>query len=515
MADPLRDRQIIILPDHDPRATQPDGKPLWHPDGRPKRPGQDHAADVARKIEGVAKRVTILMLPNLPLKGDVSDWLAAGGNAEELMRLAAEQPEEETEQSLNRLCPADTDTAVRRTVPLLLDHRGKPLPVLAKVATVLRDAPELSGLFIHDAMAAQVMVTRTPSRSWLDQITEARPLRDPDITAVQEWLQRNDLDRLGKDVTQQAIDLIAQEATFHPVREYLDGLRWDRTPRFGRWLTYYLGCEPSEYISAIGRWFFIAMVARIQQPGCKADYMLVLEGPQGARKSTVCSILGGVWFSDNLPDLRHADPVRVSMHLRGKWLIEVAEMSALGKADAGALKAFLTQTEERYTPKFGRNEVTEPRQCVFIGTTNKTTYPRDETGGRRFWPVVVGKIDAEALEHDRDQLFAEATTAYTAGEKWWPSAEFEREHIEPEQERRYEADPWEPLVEAWRPALELRASHLKITTMDIAREALVIDAPKLGTTETRRITAILERLGWKAKRDMTSRWWEPPWAMTP
>jgi len=114
------------------------------------------------------------------------------------------------------------------------------------------------------------------------------------------------------------------------VREYLDGLRWDRTPRFGRWLTYYLGCEPSEYISALAdgsssQW--LPGSSSRMQSGLHAG----TRGPQGARKSTVCSILGGVWFSDNLPDLRHADPVRVSMHLRGKWLIEVAEMSALAR----------------------------------------------------------------------------------------------------------------------------------------------------------------------------------------
>jgi predicted P-loop ATPase len=199
------------------------------------------------------------------------------------------------------------------------------------------------------------------------------------------------------------------------------------------------------------------------------------------------------------------------MHLRGKWLIEVAELSAMSKSEAGSLKAFITQSEERFTPKFGRNEVTEPRQCGFIGTTNKAAYLRDETGGRRFWPVKVGAIDSEALAHDRDQLFAEAMAAYQAGEGWWPDDDFEKAHIHPEQEARYESDPWEPVVAARRPDHEWRAAHPRITTVGVALGALFIDVPRLGTTETRRITAILSRLAWKPRRSMAGRWWEPPW----
>jgi predicted P-loop ATPase len=126
-----------------------------------------------------------------------------------------------------------------------------------------------------------------------------------------------------QELFEQVIVDVAHANRFHPVREYLDGLKWDGRERLGGWLTYYLGAEKSEYVETVGRAFFIALVARILNPGCKQDYMLILEGPQGALKSMACEVIAGNWFSDNLPDVR--DSKDISQHLQGKWLIEVGE----------------------------------------------------------------------------------------------------------------------------------------------------------------------------------------------
>ena len=369
------------------------------------------------------------------------------------------------------------------------NDKGVPRSNLANALHALRHAGDLAEILSRDDMLRADMLQKPVPRSTTPH-TGLRPIRDTDVTAVQEWLQREGLSSITKDTTHQAVQRRASERAYHPVADYLSSLRWDGRKRLDTWLSYYLGAEHTRYTARIGRMFLISMVARIFKPGCKADYMLVLEGVQGARKSTACMILAGAWFSDSLPDLRGGGK-DVAQHLNGKWLIEVAEMSALDKAEAAALKAFITRTTERYRPSFGRAEVIEPRQCVFIGTTNKEAYLRDETGGRRFWPVKVGTIDTDTLAHDRDQLFAEAAAALKAGERWWPDSEFERDFIKPEQEARYEADAWEQAVESYV------LGKSKVTILEVAVHGLGFDKPKLGTADQRRIGAALERINWE------------------
>lgn len=374
------------------------------------------------------------------------------------------------------------------------DNKTEPRANLYNVMLAMRDDPRICDLFAYDEMLRAVILQNPVLGTVLNPAEIAafqpRPVQDADVSLLQELLQASGLEKIGRDVVHQAVDLRGHERSFHPIRDYLNGLRWDGVNRVDTWLTMYLGAADTEYHRGIGRLFLIMMAARIFEPGAKADYMPVFEGPQGARKSTACRVLAGQWFSNSLPDIRSAGK-DVAQHLNGKWLIEVAEMSSLDKADAAALKAFITRTVERYRPSYGRKEVIEERQCVFIGTTNKASYLRDETGGRRFWPVKVGTIDVVTLERDRDQLFAEAVRLYRKGMMWWPDSEFERKHIAPEQEFRYEEDAWECEIAAYL------ACHSKVTVVDVGRYALHIDIAKLGTADQRRIAAALGRLGWR------------------
>jgi predicted P-loop ATPase len=392
------------------------------------------------------------------------------------------------------------------------DSNAEPRPNLYNAMLALRQDPSLSDLFGYDEMLQATILLRPIPWKLPKNDQEAfspRPVKDADVSALQELLQASGLEKIGKEVMHQAVDLRATERAFHPVRDYLDGLKWDGQARISKWTNTYLGADDNEYHRAIGQMFLVSMVARIYEPGCQVDYMPVLEGLQGELKSSACRILAGDdYFSDNLPPIG-SDPVRVSHHMRGKWLIEIAEMSAMSKADSADLKAFITRRYEQYTPKYGRKEVIEPRQCVFIGTTNKDTYLHDETGGRRFWPIKTGCIDLAALRRDRDQLFAEAVRLYRQNAKWWPDREFERKFIAPVQESRFEADAWEQAIATWANTPDSNGVLCTRTTiLEVAHLALKIDTAKLTITDQRRIKASLARIGWKeGNRTGTGRWW--------
>ena len=377
--------------------------------------------------------------------------------------------------------------------------KSGPLGNLFNAMMFLKRDPTLVRIVAYDRMRLVPMLQR-PIPGTVEVGVFPRPLRDTDTTALEEYLQRMGLRTVSDAVAHRALLHAAEQNGFHPLQDYLQSLEWDGVLRLDDWLATYLRAEASPYVRAVGRMFLIQMVARVLRPGCKGDYMLILESPdQGEGKSTVCEILAGKeYFSDSLPKLEHEKDAM--QHLRGKWLLEIAEMAAMSRSDADQIKHFVSKTSDRFRPSYGRNEVTNHRQCVFVGTTNRDNYLRDETGARRFWPVTVGSVDLDALKYDRDQLFAEAVVAFKAGEHWWPSREFEREHMAAQQEMRQEGDPWEPVIERYVEDQD------RVTTLEIARLALQIPTERLGTAQQRRIGACMIRLGWSRLKSNGNRY---------
>jgi predicted P-loop ATPase len=384
----------------------------------------------------------------------------------------------------------------------LVNKSADPYPNLYNTVLALENDAEFANRIAFDEMLRQPVIAAGGEAGTI-------PVEDDHLIALQRMLQAKGLPKVPINTVHDAVRFVARRNNFHPLKDRLDGLRGkhDGTPRLANWLKTYVGAPDDEYYRVVGTCFLVAMMARIYKPGCKADYMLVLEGPQGEEKSRLIKALACGYYSDHLPNLE-SDPIRLSQHLRGKWLIEVSEMEAFSKAEATRLKAFITRPEEIYTPKYARNEVHEPRQCLFIGTTNKSAYLRDETGGRRFWPVKCGKIDVLSLERDLDQLLAEALDAYESDAQWWPDRKFELEFIKPMQDQRYERDAWADKIE----------QHFKVspdthtTIMYVAKAVLefaTID--RLGKADQNRIIACLELLGWtRGNRQASGNVWLCP-----
>jgi len=378
-----------------------------------------------------------------------------------------------------------------------------PIPNLRNVLLALRNDPEWQGKIQFDEML-QVAVNPPD------------PFDDPKIGLIQEWLQEEGIKTVGRETVRDAVEIVAREHRFHPLRERLEKLEagWDRTSRLEEWLTRFLGAEDNEYHREIAFRFPIAMVARVFKPGCKSDHMMVLEGPQGALKSQIIEAMALGYFSDSLPDLS-SDYVRLSMHLRGKWLIEVSELASISKAEAALLKAFLTRPNEDYTPKFGRREVHEPRQCLFVGTINEDTYLKDETGNRRFWPVKCGKIDLDGLRAEWEQILGEAVAEYRAGQKWWLDKDIEAQHFKPQQDARLWVDDRESRIKDYLDGHftatgAVTSFKTQVSILSVAEEAIGKQAKDLTMADQKNIAAILKHLGWVFKRTNTARLWHRP-----
>ncbi len=398
---------------------------------------------------------------------------------------------------------------------LRLDLSGTPERNEANVIMALNSDPAFAGMIAFDEFRQEVVVLG--ALPWDE--TEAaypRPWEDADDIRAAEWLQQREVN-VAPMVVGRSVGAVARDIRVHPVRTYLQSLIWDGTPRLERWTSTYLGAAPTDLTHAMGGLWLISAVARIFRPGVKADHMLILEGPQGARKSTALKILAGEdWFTDELPDLGSKD---AAIHMQGVWIVEIAELDAIGRAEVSRIKAFLTRTTDRFRPPYGRHTVEIKRQCVFAGTVNPDTYLRDETGNRRFWPIRCGDIDVAGLARDRDQLWAEAVHRFKAGAIWWLEDKELLKAAREEQDKRYQSDAWDGLIDHWltheisitgdsyssfepprRESIPRRQPLRDVSVGEVLKEAIGIEPARWTRVDQMRVSGYLKKTGWERYR---------------
>ena len=373
---------------------------------------------------------------------------------------------------------------------------GAPKNTLKNVIMILKGEAG-NDIFKRDEFAgAELYSKRAP---WGGK--PGQEVSDIDTVLIKEWLANTYRFEPSDDRINQGISAVAHANKYHPVRDYLDALEWDGVPRIDNWLKTYLGakaCEP--YLSAVSRKVLIAMVKRIYEPGCKFDEILILQGVQGVGKSTLLrNLAGDHWFTDASIDVKDKDAV---MTMRSIWLVELGELAVMNQADAEQLKQFASRTTDRIRVPYGRRTENFPRQCVFIGTTNRDEYLKDPTGDRRFWPVKVGKCDFKAVKRDRDQLFAEARFAYELGEPTYLEDEAMVQGAKQEQQARAMSDVWEDRLRDWidKPQadedLTARVSRERFRLTDLFEDGGPLAGTRDGMNEQRRAGDVLRRLGY-------------------
>ena len=382
-----------------------------------------------------------------------------------------------------------------------------PYPILANVLTALRFAPEWSGVLAFNEFSQQVLTQReTP---WGKGA--GAPWTDVDDSLAGEWMQREARIFVQSAMVAEAVQTVSRENSFHPVREYLERLKWDGIPRLENFSSIYLGCEDSEFVRAVGHRWLISAVARVFQPGCQVDCVLLLEGPQGIKKSSALRALAGdEWFCDHIADLGSKDS---RIELNGKWIIEISELAATRRAETEKVKAFLTARADHYRPPYGRRAVNIPRQNVFAASTNDEQPFIDSTGNRRYWPVRCDGIDVEAIRRDRDLIWAEAYLHYKAGKSWWLETPELNGLAREAQEERYEDGVWDNLILDWIENPRQRedeqgvpimpwygSTHEGVSIPDILIHAIGKSPERLTQIDKNQVVRCLTHRGWTKKQ---------------
>lgn len=347
-----------------------------------------------------------------------------------------------------------------------------PAPNLDTIQKILGNHPELAGRIWWDDFHGKVFQTlfQEPPAEWADHHD----------TRLAVWMQRQlRLPKIGHQLVRLAVDDHARIFPRNEPMEWMAALEWDQEERLPTLMTDVFGAFQDDYSAAVGRCWMVSMAARIFSPGCKVDTMPVFEGPQGLRKSTALSIIGGPWYMEMHEDIKTKDFLQ---NLPGKLLIEIPELHAFGRADINRIKGVISCSNDRYRASYGRRAENHPRRSVWAGTTNRDDYNQDDTGARRFWPILCGEINLEYLRQVRDQLFAEAVYRYHRGEPWW---NIDPLRAQEEQDARHDEDPWTDII------LSYCKQYSEVTVRDILADVIGLPVAERGKAEQMRVASIL------------------------
>ncbi|MBS0175423.1 MAG: hypothetical protein JSR64_15390 [Nitrospira sp.] len=335
---------------------------------------------------------------------------------------------------------------------LEVDRKGNIFGTIDNITLILENDPYFRGRIAYDDFEkCEVAIRDLPWRkvSW-----QTRRLLDRDDANIRHYLEKAyGISHLTK--TKDAMQVWAQKTVFHPVKDYLNGLTWDGEPRVDTLLVDYQGAEDSEYTRMVTRKILVAAVARVFRPGCKFDTILTLVGKQGLKKSSLIAKLGRQWFSDSFSfNQLTKNETKACEQVQGVWLIEIAEMSGMAKAEIETVKHFVSKTEDRFRVAYGHRTENFPRQCVFFATTNKTDFLRDPTGNRRYWPVQVMEqepvkdVFKDLTEGEIDQVWAEAVEYFKKGEKLYLPEDMVETATEV-QRMHTEEHPWVSIIQEY------------------------------------------------------------------
>lgn len=369
------------------------------------------------------------------------------------------------------------DTAWRGD--LIVKHKDDGTEIIPcrvhNIMVILLNAPEFKGRVRYNEFSAQISVDE-------EDMDDVGPVKIKTMLE-RDWFK----EKVPTGDVLEALAVVAQESSYHPVRAYLESLSWDGVERIPDFFSDHFGCEKDEYHMAVALSLFVSAVARIFHPGSKVDTMVILESMQGMGKTKLWLTLFGEFCAEVTSSLNDKD---FFSGLRGIWCADFGELDQFSRAETTRIKQVITQTSDHYRPHYGRGHKRYPRQCIFVGGTNHDTWQTDATGARRFLPVKVQHdIDIETIAGMRDQLWAEAVVRYNRGEKWWhiPDAE---EH----QEGSYVGDSWEEVIGSWL------VDQKSTTVATILSNCLQIEIGRQTRSDQIRAGFVLRRLGWKVTR---------------